>query len=78
MVTKEEIKREVDNLPNNLLDEVYSYLKNVSLISKKELSEEEARRKCKDWWDDPETTASSDFMNERNQPPVQIRENMFD
>jgi hypothetical protein len=78
MITKEEIKREVDNLPNNLLDEVYSYLKNVSLVSKKELSEEEARRKWKDWWDDPETTFSPDFMNERIQPPLENREKMFD
>jgi hypothetical protein len=78
MVTKEEIKKEVDNLPANLLDEVYSYLKNVSLSNKKELSEVENRKRLEDWWNNPETTASADFMNERNQPPVQIRENMFD
>jgi len=30
MVTKEEIKKEVDNLPNNLLEEVYVYLKEVT------------------------------------------------
>jgi hypothetical protein len=68
----------VDNLPNNLLDEVYSYLKNVSLVNKKEISEEENKKRWEEWWDNPETTASPDFMNERNQPPVQIRENMFD
>jgi hypothetical protein len=78
MITKEEIKREVDNLPINLLDEVYSYLKNVSLINKKELSEEENKKRWKEWWDNPETTASADFMIERVQPPLEIREKMFD
>jgi hypothetical protein len=78
MITKEEIKREVDNLPTNLLDEVYSYLKNVSLISKEELSEEENKKRWEEWWNNPETTASADFMIERVQPPLEIREKMFD
>ncbi len=77
MVTKEDIKKEVDNLPANLLDEVYSYLKNVSLISKKELSEEENKKRWEEWWDNLKNF-SPDFMNERIQPPLEIRENMFD
>jgi uncharacterized protein HemX len=77
MVTKEEIKREVDMLPENLLDEVYSYLKNVSHKDKKELSEEENRKKWKEWWDNLKNF-SPDFMNERIQPPLETRENMFD
>jgi uncharacterized protein HemX len=77
MITKEEIKKEVDNLPNSLLDEVYSYLKNVSLISKEELSEEENKKRWEEWWDNL-NNFSPDFMNERIQPPLEIRENMFD
>ncbi|MFN7792807.1 MAG: hypothetical protein ACK5NM_09680, partial [Cyclobacteriaceae bacterium] len=60
----------------NLLDEVYSYLKSVR--DKNSLSEEEARRNWKEWWDDPETTFSPDFMNERIQPPLENRVKMFD
>ncbi len=76
MATKEEIKKEVDKLPANLLDEVYSYLKSVR--DKNSLSEDEARRKWKEWWDDPETTFSPDFMNERIQPRLENRVKMFD
>jgi hypothetical protein len=76
MATKEEIKKEVDKLPANPLDEVYSYLKSVR--DKNSLSEDEARRKWKEWWDDPETTFSPDFMNERVQPPLENRVKMFD
>ncbi|MCA4895137.1 MAG: hypothetical protein ING84_09050 [Cytophagales bacterium] len=76
MATKEEIKKEVDKLPANLLGEVYSYLKSVR--DKNSLSEDEARRKWKEWWDDPETTFSPDFMNERIQPPLENRVKMFD
>lgn len=76
MATKEEIKKEVDKLPANLLDEVHSYLKSVR--DKNSLSEDEARRKWKEWWDDPETTFSPDFMNERVQPPLENRVKMFD
>jgi uncharacterized protein HemX len=77
MVTKEEIKREVDNLPNSLLDEVFSYLKNISLTGKKEISEEENKKRWEEWWNNLEDF-SPDFMNERIQPPLEIRENMFD
>jgi hypothetical protein len=29
MVTREQIKREIDNLPDNLLEEIYLQLKNI-------------------------------------------------
>ncbi len=35
MITKEELKKEVDNLPENLLDEVHAFLKD--LIGQKEM-----------------------------------------
>lgn len=78
MITKEEIKNEVDKLPDSLLAEVYDYLKTVAIKKQAEVSEEEDKKKWEEWWGNPETTASPDFMNERIQPPVQIRENMFD
>ncbi|MCW5910458.1 MAG: hypothetical protein KIT62_05260 [Cyclobacteriaceae bacterium] len=36
MVTKEELKKEVDKLPENLLETVYDLLKNLTLPPKKE------------------------------------------
>lgn len=36
MITKEKIKKEIDKLPDNLLDEVYSLLKKMLGKSKKE------------------------------------------
>jgi hypothetical protein len=77
MVTKEEIKREVDNLPNSLLDEVLSYLKGISLVNKKEISDEENKKRWEEWWNNVKGF-SPDFMNERIQPPLETRENMFD
>ena len=51
MVTKEEIKKEVDNLPDNLLNEVYSYLKEVTeRNSKKPMTESEIRDHWEKWW----------------------------
>ena len=36
MITKEELKKEVDKLPENLLDEVYALLKQVLKDDKKQ------------------------------------------
>jgi hypothetical protein len=77
MVTKEEIKREVDKLPDSLLKEVYDYLKNVAEKKQTELTEEENKKRWEEWWENLKNF-SPDFMNERDQPPTQIRENMFD
>ncbi len=77
MITKEDIKREVDTLPENLLDEVYAYLTQVSQNKKGTQTEEERRKSWEAWWNNPEKV-SDDFMNERIQPPLQARENRFD
>lgn len=77
MVTKDQIKKAVDNLPNNLLNEVYSYLRTISANNKKELSEEESRKKWDTWWENLKNF-TPDFMNERIQPPLETREKMFD
>jgi hypothetical protein len=36
MITREEIKREIDKLPDNLLEELYLQLKNAILRSKQQ------------------------------------------
>jgi len=77
MVTKEEIKKEVDNLPNNLLEEVYVYLKEVTEKSKEQASGKEIEQKWERWWENLKNF-SPDFMNERNQPKSQARENLFE
>jgi hypothetical protein len=77
MITKEEIKREVDKLPDNSLGEVYDYLKAVSGKKQPKVSEEETRKSWEEWWDNLESF-SPDFMNERIQPPLETREKMFD
>ena len=77
MITKEDIKREVDTLPENLLDEVYAYLTQVSPNKKVSQSEEERRKSWEAWWNNLRNF-SPDFMEERIQPPIQIRENLFD
>jgi hypothetical protein len=77
MVTKEQIKKEVDNLPENLLDEVHDFLISISEKNNTEESEEEKRKKWDAWWKNLENF-SPDFMNERTQPPLETRENMFD
>lgn len=77
MVTKEQIKKEVDNLPENLLNEVHDFLISISEKTNTEESEEEKRKKWDAWWKNLENF-SPDFMNERTQPPLETRENMFD
>lgn len=77
MVTKEQIKKEVDNLPENLLDEVHDFLISISEKQTTEESEEEKRKKWDAWWKNLENF-SPDFMSERIQPPLEKRENMFE
>jgi uncharacterized protein HemX len=71
MVTKEELKKEVDKLPDSLLDEVYILLKNM-LRQKK--SNQESMYEGWDAWRKNLEQFSSDFMNSRNQSSQQSRE----
>ncbi|MBX2915584.1 MAG: hypothetical protein KF856_09985 [Cyclobacteriaceae bacterium] len=77
MVTKEQIKKEVDNLPENLLDEVHGFLISIAEKNNREESVEETRKRWDAWWKNLENF-SPDFMNERIQPPLETRQNMFD
>ncbi len=65
MVTKEQIKKEVDKIPDNLLDEAYALLKKITFQTKRITWKE---------WQNSLDKFTPDFMNSRNQPPVQIRE----
>jgi hypothetical protein len=38
MITKEQLKKEIDKVPENLLDEVYSSLKNIIYKRKKKIT----------------------------------------
>ncbi len=76
MITKEEIKKEVDNLPNSLLEEVYLFLKKVSLRKKGGTIEDQSNKKWEEWWNNLKKF-SPDFMNDRNQPKTQTRDNLL-
>jgi hypothetical protein len=58
MITKEQVKKEVDKIPDNLLEEAYSLLKKIS-----------GRQKNFDWktWEKNLEKFSADFMNTRTQ-----------
>jgi hypothetical protein len=65
MITREDVKKELDKLPASFLEEVYRLLKRLS--EKKALPEGESLSKIV-------TEFSGDFMQERKQGDQQIRE----
>lgn len=69
MVTKEELKKEVDKLPESLLEEVYVLLKRL-VLQKKAGTEENNWTKWKQSLD----KFTPDFMDNREQSTHQIRE----
>ena len=58
MITKEQVKKEVDKIPDNLLEEAYSLLKKIS-----------TRQKDFNWkdWEKSLEKFTPDFMNTRTQ-----------
>jgi hypothetical protein len=64
MITKEDIKREIDRLPENLVAEVYAVLKDVVTKSEK------PKTLSKEWFQNLDNF-SYDFMQERQQPQTQ-------
>lgn len=69
MVTKEELKKEVDRLPESLLEEVYVLLKRL-VLQKKAGTEENNWTKWKQGLD----KFTPDFMDNREQSTHQTRE----
>jgi hypothetical protein len=69
MVTKEELKREVDRLPESLLEEVYTLLKRL-MLQRKSVAAENSWAKWKHNLD----KFTPDFMDNREQPFRQARE----
>ena len=72
MVTKDQLKKEVEKIPDNLLEEAYAFLKNVNL---------EGEKKNQDpmyWknWEKNLENFSSDFMISRDQTIIQSRESL--
>ena len=72
MITKEELKRGVDKLPDSLLDEVFSLLQQV-LRQTKESGKTMSTQTWNNWRKNL-GQFSSDFMNERSQSAGQSRE----
>lgn len=68
MITKEELKKEVDKLPESLLDEVYSLLKRITKQKKTGIKD--------DWntWKNNLEKFTPDFMSIREQPSQPLRE----
>lgn len=71
MVTKEELKKEVDKLPESLLEEVYTLLKRL-LLQKKTAAPENNWTKWKHSLD----KFTPDFMDTREQSTHQTRESL--
>jgi len=69
MVTKEELKKEVDRLPDSLLEEVFTLLKRL-VLQKKAGPEEHNWVKWKQSLD----KFTPDFMDKREQSTHQTRE----
>ena len=69
MVTKDELKKEVGKIPDNLLEEAYDFFKNVNLEGKK-------KQDPMYWqnWEKNLENFSSDFMTSRDQTIIQSRE----
>lgn len=69
MVTKEELKKEVDRLPESLLEEVYILLKRLVL-------QENAGTEENNWtkWKQSLDKFTPDFMDNREQATHQTRE----
>lgn len=70
MISKEELKKEVDKIPDNLLEEAYALLKSVNRESKKE------NRDPIGWsnWRKNLENFTADFMTSRDQTIIQSRE----
>ena len=70
MVTKDKLKKEVDKIPDNLLEEAYALLKKVNQSKNKE------NRDPTRWssWKKNLENFSTDFMINRDQTIIQSRE----
>ncbi len=69
MITKEELKKEVDRLPESLLEEAYALLKRIVLQRKGSIEE----NTWKDWRQSL-NKFSPDFMDSHEQSAHQTRE----
>jgi len=72
MISREELKREVDKLPESLLKEVYAFLKRVIPRRKEAGTIQNAWQK----WRKNLDKFTPDFMGDRGQPPHQTRESL--
>jgi hypothetical protein len=74
MITKEQLKKEVDKLPENLLEEAYALLKKVIFRNKKSIERRTGDdSRWKDWSENLQKF-TPDYMSNREQPSNQSRE----
>jgi hypothetical protein len=71
MVTKEELKKEVDRLPENLVEEVYALLKRVIQKGKEGVDTNSWAK-----WKHSLDKFTTDFMDSREQNSHEIRESL--
>jgi hypothetical protein len=74
MITKEELKREVDKLPESLLDEAYALLKKVIFRNKKRTGRPAVDDNGWQNWSRNLEKFTPDFMSGRDEPFNQRRE----
>jgi len=67
MITKEELKKEVDKLPDGFVEEVYALLNRF--VKQKKMTEKVSREK----WQQCFNMFTPDFMEDHAQPPKQTR-----
>lgn len=74
MITKEELKKEVDKLPESLLNEVYTLFKRIILQKKAGINSEISLNNSWKEWKNSLEKFTPDFMNSRGQSSNQTRE----
>jgi hypothetical protein len=70
-----QIQRKMQELPPDLLQEVYDYMEFILEKRKKKLAESDLR--LAKWWSNLDNF-SEDFLSERVQPPLDKSENLFE
>jgi len=69
------IQRKAQELPPDLLQEVYDYMEFI--LEKRKKKPYSKSQDVENWWSNI-TSFSSDYMAQRNQPPLDTNEHLFE